>query len=131
MRNEGFFLKFFCSGFLMPGYGYSYSTSSYGGKSSCDIPQHNETIKVPHYTYVRHVQPMQKVWVEKKLQFREVPVTQELSQEMHPTQEICVSAKAPCAPACKPACPSPCGGYGYGGYGYPGGAYGGNFSSLY
>lgn len=69
----------------------------------CAIPQHAETIKVPHHVYTLHSQPITRRWVEHRVEMREVPVTQEQQVTAHPPQDYCSAPPAPCAPVA--ACP--------------------------
>lgn len=68
----------------------------------CAIPQHTETVTVPHHKYTLHSQTFTRRWVEHTVEGREIPVTQEQLVTSHPPQDICVGAPKAAPVGCAP-----------------------------
>lgn len=58
------------------------------GACNCEIPQHTEMVSVPNHAYTQHTQPT--TWITKTVSYNQVPVTQTLTQQQHPT--VCIGA---------------------------------------
>ena len=74
------------------------------GTAVCEPPQHNETVGAPHYAYTMHKQQHTNNWLAHQLQYRTVPVTQEVQYQEHPATSACLRGP----PACQRAPPAVC-----------------------
>lgn len=68
----------------------------------CAIPQHTETVDIPHHVYALKSQTVTRRWVEHSVQMRKMPVTQEQQVTALPPVDVCVSAPCPPQPCAAP-----------------------------
>jgi len=62
------------------------------------VPQHTETVNVPHHIYTQHTQPIEKKWLDHKVQMNQYPVSQETQAQVHPTKQYCVNQQGSYSP---------------------------------
>jgi len=75
---------------------------------SCDVPQHKETVSAPHYAYTMNKQTHTDNWLAHQMQYRTVPVTQEVHYVEHPASSACLrSPPSPCRRAPPATCTPP------------------------
>lgn len=85
-----------------------------------NIPQHRETVGVPHHVYTQHTQPIQQMWTDHQVSIDRIPVSQETRAMTHPTRNVCLNGDRDCdrREIVRDCDRERCDGYGSRGYGY-------------